>query len=332
MKRLVSGIQPTGKITLGNYIGAIRNFVKLREEMTDYEFFIFVADLHAITIPKEKDELRKSIKDLVALYLACGLNLENTNIFIQSEVYSHSELGYLLQCYTYIGELERMTQFKDKSQKQEKGITSALLTYPVLMAADILLYDPDFVPVGEDQKQHLEITRDIAIRFNNRYGDSFTVPEGITPKIGARIMSLAEPTKKMSKSDPNPKGYICLLDDLNVIRNKIKAAVTDPLGGIYYDQENKPGISNLLTIYSALTNLSIEEITLKYQGLGYKEFKEDLAEIVVQAIEPIQRKYKELVNSKELDEILDKGRDRALMVSTRKVEKIKNKIGLGRKK
>ena len=299
--------------------------------MNEYEFFIFVADLHAITVPKEREVLRKNIKSLVALYLACGLSLENTNIFVQSEVYPHVELGYLLQCNTYIGELERMTQFKDKSKKQEKGITSALLTYPVLMAADILLYDPDFVPVGEDQKQHLELTRDIATRFNNRYGESFTIPEGITPKTGARIMSLTEPTKKMSKSDPNPKGVIGLLDDLNQIKNKIKGAVTDTIGGVYYDKENKPGISNLMTIYECITGMSIKEIEEKYKGLGYAEFKTDLAEIVVNEIKPIQDRYNELIKSKELDEILNNGRDRAFMVAKRKLDKIRNKIGIGRK-
>lgn len=333
MKRIVSGIQPTGDLNIAGYLGAVKNFIKLQKELEDYEFFIFIADLHSITTKRDKLELRKKIRQLAALYLACGLDKEKTTLFIQSEVASHSQLAYILQCNTYIGECERMTQFKDKSKKQESGITVALFTYPVLMAADILIYDPDIVPVGEDQKQHLELTRDIAIRFNKRYGeDSFTIPKPLIAKVGARIMSLTEPTKKMSKSDLNPKSRISLLDPENIIRKRISSAVTDSEGSIRYDKKNKPGVANLMTIYSTITNNSFETIENKYSNLGYKEFKNDLADIIVKELLPIQEKYNELIGSKELDEILDRGAKRANQVAYKKIMKINNKVGLGRKR
>ncbi len=332
MKRLLSGIQPTGVVTLGNYLGAIKNFVKLQNELEDIDFLVFIADLHAITVPQNKTELRKNIKTLAALYIACGLDPKKVHLFVQSEVIEHTMLGYMLECNTYIGELERMTQYKDKKVKQIEGVSSSLLTYPVLMAADILLYDSDLVPVGEDQKQHLELTRNIAIRFNNKYGETFVVPEPYIAKQGARVMSLTDPTKKMSKSDPNPKSYINLLDDINIIKNRIKSAVTDSDGCVRYDIVNKPGISNLMTIYSCITNKTYEEIENQYQGLGYQQFKADLAEIVANELTPIQERYKELITSKELDAILDEGRDYASMLARRKVSKVKDRIGLGRKK
>ena len=332
MKRLLSGIQPTGVVTLGNYLGAIKNFVKLQNELEDIDFLVFIADLHAITVPQNKTELRKNIKTLAALYIACGLDPKKVHLFVQSEVIEHTMLGYMLECNTYIGELERMTQYKDKKVKQIEGVSSSLLTYPVLMAADILLYDSDLVPVGEDQKQHLELTRNIAIRFNNKYGETFVVPEPYIAKQGARVMSLTDPTKKMSKSDPNPKSYINLLDDINIIKNRIKSAVTDSDGCVKYDIVNKPGISNLMTIYSCITNKTYEEIENQYLGLGYQQFKADLAEIVANELTPIQERYKELITSKELDEILDEGRDYASMLARRKVSKVKDRIGLGRKK
>ena len=331
MKRLLSGIQPTGNITLGNYLGAIRNFVKLQNELEDIDFLVFIADLHAITIPQDPQALRKNIKNLAAIYIACGLDPQKVHLFIQSEVLEHAELGYMMQCIGGIGELERMTQYKDKKKRHVEGVTTALLTYPCLMAADILLYDTNIVPVGEDQKQHLELTRDLAIRFNSRFGDTFVVPEPYIADRGARIMSLIEPTKKMSKSDPNPKGYISLLDDLNQIKNKIKGAVTDLDGKVKYDEENKPGISNLMSIYSCITNESYEDIEKKYDGKGYAEFKTDLAEIVVNEIKPIQDKYNELINSKELDEILDNGRDYATYLARKKMAKVRNRFGIGRK-
>lgn len=329
--RLVSGIQPTGNITLGNYLGAIKNFVKLQNELEDCEFFIFIADLHAITIAQDREKLRKNIKSLAAIYLACGLDPNKVNLFIQSEVKEHAQLGYIMECNGMIGELERMTQFKDKRQRQVDGVTVGLLTYPCLMAADILLYDANIVPVGQDQSQHLELTRDLATRFNNRYGETFVIPEGYKAKSGAKIMSLIDPTKKMSKSDENPKAYISLLDDLNVIKNKIKGAKTDLDATIKFDPINKPGISNLLTIMNVITNTSIADLEEKYKDSNYETFKNDLVEVVLNEIKPIQERYNYFLNSKELDEILDRGRDRASMVASRKIAKVYQKIGLGRK-
>jgi len=330
MKRIVSGIKPSGTLTLGNYIGAIKRFVELQQSLPDCEFYLFVADLHAITVPQEPADMRRRIRDVAAMYLAAGIDPERTVLFIQSEVKEHAELGYLLQCNTYIGELERMTQFKDKSKKQEAGITSALLTYPVLMAADILLYDADAVPGGEDQKQHLEICRDIAIRFNNRYGDFFTVPEPLIPKVGARIMDLQDPTRKMSKSAESDKGLITLYDDPASIRRKIKSAVTDSLGLMKYDEENQPGLANLITIYSVLAGISPETVVTRYQGQGYAQFKEDLGNLTADAVGTLQKKYQDIIASGQLDEILDRGREAAHLYAARKMEKCKRKIGLGR--
>jgi tryptophanyl-tRNA synthetase len=331
MKRIVSGIQPTGSLNIGTYLGSIKNFVKLQYEKPEHEFFIFIADLHAITIPKEKQFLRKKIKELAALYIACGLDPERVNLFIQSEVPAHSQLAYLLQCNSYIGELERMTQYKDKSKKQE-SVSVGLFSYPTLMAADILLYDPEYVPVGIDQKQHLELTRDIAQRMNNRYNDIFTVPEPLIADIGAKIQSLTNPEQKMSKSDDIVKSRIDLLDDENIIRKRIKSAVTDSIGTIKYDKENRAGISNLMTIYSVISGKTFDELEEQYKDSGYKEFKDDLGEVVVNELKPIQERYNELINSKELDDILDKGRERAMEVATRKIMKINDRIGLGRKR
>ena len=332
MKRLVSGIQPTGQLTLGNYIGAIRQFVALQDELEDTEFFIFIADLHAITTPQEKTALRKAIKSVAALYVACGLDPNKVNLFIQSEIPEHASLGYVMESTAYVGEMERMTRYKDKRLKQSDGIRASLLTYPALMAADILLYDADIVPIGDDQKQHLELTRNLAERFNNLYGETFVVPEGFYPKTGRRIKTLVDPLKKMSKSDDNQKAYVLLLDDLNVIKNKIKGAVTDSDRTIRYDIKEKPGISNLLTIYASLTNQSISSIVKKYEGMNYAQFKSDLAEIVVQTIKPIQERYQQLIKDPILDDILDKGRDRAKAIAYKKMFKVYKRIGLGRSK
>lgn len=330
--RFISGIQPSGNITLGNYLGAVKNFVKMQDDPQFDDILVFVADLHAITVAQDKQELRKNIKSLVAIYLACGLDPEKVKIFIQSEVAAHAQLGWVLQCNGYIGELERMTQYKDKKERQVAGVSVGLLTYPSLMAADIILYDADVVPVGADQKQHLELTRDLAERFNNKYGETFVVPKPYIAKDGAKIMSLCEPTKKMSKSDPNPKAYISLLDDINVIKKKIKSAVTDSDGFIKYDVENKPGISNLLTILSCVTNTSIDELVEKYKDSNYATFKEDVANAVAEEIMPIQKKYNEIINSKYLDEVLDNGRDYANYLANKKLNKVYNKVGLGRKR
>lgn len=332
MKRILSGIKPTGDLTLGNYIGALKQFVELQEELTDYEFFIFVADLHAITTPQEKLNLRKNIKNVAALYLACGLDPKRVNLFIQSEVSAHAELAYIMESTLYVGEMERMIQYKEKKGNDEEAIRTSLLTYPALMAADILLYDASLVPIGEDQRQHLEITRTAANRFNHLYGETFIVPEGKITKVGARIMGLQNPTKKMSKSETaSEKDYILLLDNPNTIKKKIKSAVTDSEATIKYDQENKPGISNLLTIYSSLTNIKISDLELKYTNSSYGDFKNDLANIVSDHLAVIQNKYYEIINSNLLDAILDEGRERAIAVANRKIKKVYNKIGLGRK-
>lgn len=331
-KRLVSGIKPTGEITLGNYIGALKQFVSLQDTLEDTEFFIFVADLHAITTPQEKAILRKKIKSVSAIYIACGLDPNKVNLFIQSEVLEHAYLGYVMESTAYIGEMERMTQYKDKRQSQTAGIKTSLLTYPALMAADILMYDATLVPIGEDQKQHLELTRNLAERFNNQYGNTFVIPEGLVPKTGARIKSLTEPTKKMSKSEDNPKSYVSLLDDLNVIKNKIKSAVTDSDTKVYFDVDNKPGISNLLTIYASLKNISIKEAEEIFKDVSYKDFKEAVSEVVVETIRPIQEKYYQLIDSSQLDDILDQGAARARVLAERKILKVNQRLGLGRKK
>ena len=332
MARILSAIQPSGTLTIGNYLGALKNFVKLQDE---HECLFFIVDQHAITVPQDRLELRKKIKELTALYLACGLDPEKATIFVQSEVPGHTQLAWMLTCNTSMGELERMTQYKDKSQKQAakgQGIGVGLFMYPVLMAADILLYDVDFVPVGDDQKQHLELTRDLAERFNNRFGDTFKIPEPLIAKTGARIMSLQEPTKKMSKSDDNPRNFILMTDEPNVIRKKIKSAMTDSDGVIAFDREKKPGLSNLLEIYSVMTGESIDSIVSRYEGCGYGQFKSDLAEIVVSELEPIQIRMKELLNSPIIDEVLDRGAEQANKMAFKKVKKVEHKKGLGRKK
>lgn len=328
MKTIFSGIQPSGVITLGNYIGAMKQFVELQH---DYNCYFCIVDQHAITVPQDRLALRKNIRSLAAFYLAVGIDPNKSTLFIQSEVPAHAQAGWILQCIAYIGELERMTQFKDKSAGKE-AVSAGLLTYPPLMAADILLYSTDIVPVGEDQKQHIELTRDLAERFNKRYGEIFTIPEARIPKIGARIMSLTDPTKKMSKSDPNQKSYITLLDDAKTIEKKVKSAVTDSEGIIRYDKENKPGVSNLLTIYSILANEPIEQLEKRYAGKGYGEFKADVAQVIIDTLTPIQEKYYELMESSELDDILDEGAEKANRVASKMLKKMENAIGLGRKR
>jgi len=332
MKTILSGIQPSGQMTLGNYLGAIKNFVYLQENFKEEcNIFVFIADLHSITVPQDPTTLRKNIRSLAAVYLACGLDPNKTSLFIQSEVKEHAEMGYLLQTITYLGELERMTQYKDKKEKQVTGVSSALLTYPVLMAGDILLYNADYVPVGEDQKQHLELSRNLAERFNNRYSDTFVVPEPLIFKQGAKIMSLQNPLKKMSKSDPDQKACLFLLDEENVIRKKISSAVTDSEGSIIYDPVNKPGVSNLLTIMACCSGKSIEELVAEYNGKGYGEFKKAVADSVINVLKPIQEKYKEYINSPYIDEVLNQGREKASYFAAKMVSKVKRKMGLGRK-
>lgn len=331
MKRIVSGIKPTGTLTLGNYIGAIKRFVKLQETMEDTEFFLFIADLHALTTRQVPHELRKRTKDIAAMYLAAGLDEEKTVLFIQSEVQEHAEMGYMLQSNTYMGELDRMTQFKDKKLKQDQNIIASLFTYPALMAADILLYDADYVPVGDDQKQHLELTRDIAERFNHYYHDFFKVPDPIIPDVGARIMDLKNPANKMSKSEGSNKGCITLFDTEAQMRKKIRSAVTDSRGIIAYDPVNQPGIANLLNIFAGLKEISIDAVLERYQDKSYKEIKDDLADAVANELMPLQKRYLDIVKSDHLNEILDNGRDTAKKIAFRKMRKAKRKVGLGRK-
>ena len=327
MKRFLTGLQPTGCLTLGNYIGAIKQMVKYQEE---YDSFIFIADMHAITIPKDPEKLRKDVRDLVAIYLACGIDPNKNTIFIQSENIYHANVSWILECNTPYGQLGRMTQFKDKSQKQQ-NFMAGLFTYPVLMAADILIYDTDCVPVGKDQKQHVELARDIAESFNKRFGkDFFKIPEPLIPEEGAKIGDLLEPTKKMSKSAENKKGVILLLDSEKDIRKKIMGATTDSEMSVRYDPENKPGISNLITIYHELSGISIKEIEEKFKDANYGTFKTAVADCVVEKLLPIQQRYNELINSKELDDVLDAGRDKTLEIAKKKYEELKEIVGLKR--
>ena len=322
---MLSGIKPTGQLTLGNYIGALRNFVKYQD---DYEMIVFIANLHCITEYQEPEQLKKNLTDAVALYLACGLDPEKATIFLQTDVHQHAELGYIMACNTYLGELNRMTQFKDKTAKGEKNLTAGLYTYPCLMAADILLYNADYVPVGEDQKQHVELTRDLAIRFNNKYSKTFTVPEPLVAKVGARIMSLQDPSKKMSKSDETNKGCIYLLDDLKVARKKIMSAVTDSVGVIQLDKENQPGLYNLIEIASSLTNRSMEDIVLEFHDQGYGKLKGYVADVVCAELEKIQTRYNEILASHTLEKVLEEGAKKAEKIAHVTLEDVKKQVGL----
>ncbi|NME07501.1 tryptophan--tRNA ligase [Psychrobacillus sp. BL-248-WT-3] len=327
MKTLFSGVQPTGTITLGNYIGAFRQFIDLQN---DNDCIFCIVDQHAITVAQDPQELQNHIRSLAALYLAVGIDPEKSILFVQSEVPAHAKAGWMMQCISHIGELERMTQFKDKSDGKD-AVTAGLLTYPPLMAADILLYQTDIVPVGDDQKQHIELTRDLAERFNKRYGNVLTMPEIQLPKHGARIKSLQDPTKKMSKSDPNQKATIRILDTPKQIEKKIKSSVTDSEGIVAFDTENKPGVSNLLTIESALTGTPIPELVAKYEGKGYGDFKASVAEAIINHLAPIQQRYEELLNSPELDSILDRGAEKANQIANETLVKMEAAMGLGRR-
>lgn len=323
-KTVFSGVQPSGALTIGNYIGAIKNWVELQEE---YDCNYCIVDLHAITVPQVPKDLRKNTLDVLALYLACGIDPEKSTIFIQSHVPAHAELTWVLNSISYMGQLNRMTQYKEKSKRAEENLNAALFTYPVLMASDILLYGTDLVPVGEDQKQHLELTRDLAERFNNRYSDTFTVPEPLIKEDGARIMSLQNPETKMSKSDSDENGYLLILDDENTIRRKIKRAVTDSIGVVGYNDEQE-GIKNLLTIYSVFSGKSIDEIVKDYEGEGYGKFKNDLAEVVVDALRPIREKYEEIRKDKEyLEKVYKDGADRAENKARKILRKVYKKVG-----
>ena len=325
MTRILSGIKPTGHLTLGNYIGALKHFKDFQETG---EVFIFIADLHALTLPIDPEALRQNTRDLAAFYLASGLDPEKTTIFVQSSVPQHAELNAILQNYLYMGELSRMTQFKEKSQHmKESAIGLGLFAYPVLMAADIVLYDADIVPVGEDQVQHVEITRDLVNRMNKRYGEkTLVLPNYKINKVGARIMSLSDPKVKMSKSDP--KGDIFLLDPMNVVRKKIMSAVTDLGNEVKYDKENKPGISNLLTIYASIKEISIEEAEAHFVGYRYGDFKKEVADAVIEELEPFQNRYKEIVESKAYLPVLQEGAKRAKAIASKTLERVQRAVGL----
>lgn len=325
-KTILTGIQPSGVITLGNYIGAIKQMVRMQDE---FKAYIFIADMHAITVPQDPQKLHENIRSLVALYLACGIDPDKNIIFIQSENEYHANISWLLECNTPFGELSRMTQFKDKSSKNA-NFYAGLFTYPVLMAADILAYDVDYVPVGIDQKQHVELARNIALRFNKKYGETFKVPDAYITDAGTKIMDLVTPDKKMSKSSDNPKGVIHILDDVASIRKKIMGATTDSDCLIKFDPENKPGISNLINICVAITGLSIKEIEDMFANKNYGEFKKYVADIVVEEVEGIQKRYFDIINSSKLDEILDENIKITREIAKNKFMFMKEKIGLYR--
>ena len=325
MKRVFSGVQPTGNIHIGNYLGALRQFVDLQDED---ECIYCIVDLHSITVPQDPAELRKHILDVAALYIAVGLDPKKSIIFVQSDVSGHAELSWILTCNSYTGELSRMTQFKDKSRDKERA-TTGLFMYPVLMASDILLYDADIVPVGSDQKQHIELCRDIAIRVNHRFKDTFVVPDGRFLKEGARIMSLDDPTSKMSKSAENIHSRISLLDEDSKIKKSIMKATTDSDGEIRFDVENKPGVSNLLNIYSAFSGESIDDIVARYSGKGYGDFKKDLVGVTQEALRPIKQNFEEIRETEELKDILKDGAERAGAIAEKTLKRVKANFGLG---
>ena len=326
MKKLLTGLQPSGELTLGSLIGGISGSIK---NQNLYDSYIFVPDMHAITVEQNPKLLRERIRKNVALYIAAGLDPKKNTFYIQSENLYHANLSWILECTTYIGEASRMTQFKEKSKNKE-NVSVGLFTYPILMASDILLYDADVVPTGIDQKQHVELARNLAERFNKKYGDTFKIPEPMIPKVGAKIKDLQEPTKKMSKSSTNQKGIIYLLDDEPTIRKKIMSAVTDSEGKVYFDENNKPGISNLLTIYSYFKNITIQETEEYFKDYNYGNLKKEVADIVVEKLIDIQKKYNEIINSEELDKILDNGKNKMNEYAKAKYEDIRKKVGLGR--
>ncbi|MGO1712090.1 MAG: tryptophan--tRNA ligase [Senegalia sp. (in: firmicutes)] len=323
-KTVFSGVQPSGALTIGNYIGAIKRWVPLQEK---YDCYYSIVDQHAITVPQEAKDLRKNTLDIIALLMACGIDPKKSTLFIQSHVTEHAELAWVLNSITYMGQLNRMTQFKDKSKRSDENLNAALFTYPVLMAADILLYKTDLVPVGDDQKQHLELARDLSERFNSRYSDTFTVPEPLIDKSGARIMSLQDPTVKMSKSDSDENAYILILDDEAAIKRKIKRAVTDSVGEIAYS-DDQPGIKNLINIYSNFSGDTVEDIVQRYKGRGYGDFKKDLEEVVVEALRPIRESFEEIRSDKSyLEEVYREGAKEASYSAMKVLRKVHKKIG-----
>ncbi len=324
-KIILSGIQPTGVFTLGNYLGAVKNWHEMQEE---YLCYYFIADLHSLTIHMEAAKRRAQTREAFALLLACGIDPEKSLVFVQSHNKFHAEMGWIMDCCSQFGELSRMTQFKDKSAKHPDNINAGLFTYPALMAGDILLYQADYVPVGADQTQHLEFTRDVATRFNHNYGETFKLPEGYFPKAGARVMSLQDPTSKMSKSDENPKATISILDEENVIMKKFKAAVTDSEASVHAS-EDKPGVTNLMTIYSAITGKTMEAVTKEFAGCGYGDFKEAVGTAVADELRPVREEYKRILDDRAyLDSEMKKGAERATAIASRTLTKVKKRVGL----
>ena len=325
-KVILSGIQATGNLTLGNYLGALKNFVKMQDE---YDCYYMIANLHALTVRREPEELKENTLKVIATYIAAGIDPDKSCIFVQSQVPEHAELGWTLDCYTYMGELSRMTQFKDKSSKHADNINAGLFTYPSLMAGDILLYNADLVPTGEDQKQHVELTRDLAQRFNKLYGETFKVPEAYIPKVGARIMGLQDPKSKMSKSSTIPNDTILLVDTDEEIIKKIKKAVTDSEGIVKYDKENKPGVSNLMEIYGIIEGKTNEEIEKEFEGQNYGSFKQKVAEAIIKELKPFHEKYNEIIQNPEyLEAICKKGAEKAQKIASKTLRNVYDKIGI----
>lgn len=323
-KVVLSGVQPSGSLTIGNYLGAIQNFSRLQE---DYECIYAIADLHSITVPQVAKDLRRRTYEVLALYMACNVDPEKSTIFVQSHVPQHLELSWVLSSISYMGQLSRMTQFKDKAKKSEENLNAALFTYPVLMAADILLYQADFVPVGEDQRQHLELARDLAIRFNSKYSDTFKVPDNLIRKETGKIYSLKDPSVKMSKSSEDENSYILMLDDPKTIERKIKRAVTDSDANFCYS-DDQPGLKNLINIYQAFSNKSVDDIVKEYEGESYGPFKNDLAELVIESLRPIQEEYNRLINDKAyLEEVMAKGASKASYLANKTLRKVYRKVG-----
>ncbi|MBR7105971.1 MAG: tryptophan--tRNA ligase, partial [Opitutales bacterium] len=327
-KVVLTCAQPTGKLHLGNYLGAVKNWVEMSEK---YECYFGVVDMHAITIPYVPADLKKNVYECTAQYMACGLDPEKCNLFLQSSIVGHAELAWILGCICPLGQLERMTQYKDKASKHKENLNSGLLYYPVLMASDILIYNADVVPVGEDQKQHIELTRDLAQKFNSRYSDTFKIPEPYIPQAGARIMSLQTPTSKMSKSDPNQNGTLYITDDPAVLRKKIMSAVTDSDSEVRYDIENKAGVSNLMSIMSALSGKSFDDIETEFKGKGYGDFKKAVADVVIDALAPVREKFLEIsADKKRIESALAKGNQAAQRRVNRLMSKVYRKVGFMR--
>lgn len=326
MKRILTGLKPTGELTIGNYIGAIKQMIEFQKE---FETYLFVSDLHSLTVNNDKEELHKNIRDFIALYIACGMDPSRATLYVQSDCPYITAVSWMLECSTYFGEMSRMIQFKEKS-KENSSFTVGLFTYPALMAADILVVDSNLVPVGIDQKQHVELTRDIAIRYNNKYGDTFVIPEPKITEVGTKIMDLQDPSKKMSKTADSKKGVIALLDDLEDVRKKIMSATTDSESRVVYDEINKPGISNLINIYSGLTDISIKDIENKFKDNNYGEFKKEVADVVIKFLEEVQSNYKYLIENKELDVLLDEGSKKVNEMARVKYEDMRIKMGVYR--